>query len=105
MVAHAFYDMKAAMNLEILKFPWNCSITSATLASSDTIEFRNSPDGSTMSEHFIQQLTKVIIGSGLELRKGLNDKGQRMNLLIHPLKMKVSLMGQSSERDMMDMSK
>ena len=94
------------MNLEMLKFPWNCSITSTTLSASEAVEFGsgNSSDGS-MGEKFMQELTKVIKGSGLELKKGLNNKGQKMNLLVHPLKMKVSLMGQSSERDMMDMSK
>ena len=109
LVAHPFYDMKATMNLENLKFPWNCSITSATAGeSSDNKEFGSgkTPDGSKISDKYSELLDKAISEmSGIELMKGSNNMGKKMNLLVHPMMMKVSLMGQSSERDMMDMGK
>ena len=98
-IAHAFYDMKASMNLEMLKFPWNCSITSAT--SSEDSELADD----SISEKFIDQITASVMESGLELMKGTTNKGPRKNLLVHRITMKVQLMGKSSERDMMDMSK
>ena len=102
--------MKASMNLENLKFPWNCSITSATAGeSSEDVEFGSgkTPDGSKISDKYSELLKKAVSEmSGVELTKGSNNKmGKKMNLLIHPTIMKVSLMGQSSERDMMDMGK
>ena len=97
-IADAFYDMKASMNLEMLKFPWNCSITSAT--SSEASELA----GERMSGKFIDQLAASVMESGLELMKGTTNHGTRKNLLVHRITMKVQLMGKSSERDMMDMS-
>ena len=87
------------MNLEMLKFPWNCSITSATSSEDSGLA------DDRISGKFIDQIAASVMESGLELMKGTTNKGTRKNLLVHRITMKVQLMGKSSERDMMDMSK
>ena len=105
-VAHPFFDMKATLNLESLKFPWNCSLTSATAGESTEGADFVLPDGQKVSDKYHELLNKAVSDmSGVELMKGLNNMGPRMDLLVHPMTMKVNLMGQNSERDMMDMSK
>ena len=105
-VAHPFFDMKAILNLEELKFPWNCTLTSADVSeSSDGIPLKLS-DGSKVSDKYHEFLgTAVASMSGMKIMKGLDNKGPKMNLLVHPMTITVNLFGQSSERDMMDMSK
>ena len=105
-VAHPFFDMKAILNLESLKFPWNCSLTSATAGeASDAIAFVL-PDGSKVSDKYHELLNKAVTSmTGLALMKGLDNKGPRMDLLVHPMMMNVNLVGQSSMRDMKDISK
>ena len=106
MVAHPFFDMKATLNLESLKFPWNCSLTSATAGEATESTNFVLPDGQKISDKYQELLNKAVSDmSGVELMKGLNNMGPRMDLLVHPITMKVNLMGQNSERDMMDMSK
>ena len=104
-VASPFFDMKATLNLESLKFPWNCSLTSATAGeSTDDIIF-TLPDGQKVSDKYEELLNKAVSDiSGVELMKGLSNMGPRMDLLVHPVTMNVNLVGQHSERDMMDMS-
>ena len=41
----------------------------------------------------------------MKLMKGFDNKGSKMDLLVHPMTMDVNLVGQSSKRDMDDMSK
>ena len=105
-VANPFFDMKALLNLDSLKFSWNCSLTSATVDDSSNEIASVLPDGSKVSDKYHELLTKAVSGmSGVELMKGLNNQGPKMNLLVHPITINVNLVGQSSERDMMDMSK
>ena len=105
-VAHPFFDMKAILGLDSLKFPWNCSLTSATVGeASDAIAF-TLPDGSLVADKYQELLNKAVTSmKGMKLMKGLDNKGSKMDLLVHPMTMDVNLVGQSSKRDMEDMSK
>ena len=110
LVAETFYDLKTTMNLEMLKFPWNCSITSATMGDvAESSGDSSGADDKMIGEKFMQLLKKAVPGSGFELMKGLNSnmmkKKMHMNVLVHPLKLEVELMGQNSRRDMADMGK
>ena len=98
--------MKAILGLDSLKFPWNCSLTSATVGEdSEAIAF-TLPDGSLVADKYQELLNKAVTSmKGMKLMKGLDNKGSKMDLLVHPMTMDVNLVGQSSKRDMEDMSK
>ena len=100
-VAHPFFDMRTQLNLDVLKFPWNCSLTSATVGeASDAIVF-TLPDGSKVADKYHELLNKAVMSmTGMKLMKGLDNKGPRMDLLVHPMTMDVNLVGQHSMRDM-----
>ena len=100
-VAHPFFDMRTQLNLDVLKFPWNCSLTSATVGeASDAIVF-TLPDGSKVADKYHELVNKAVMSmTGMKLMKGLDNKGPRMDLLVHPMTMDVNLVGQHSMRDM-----
>ena len=68
-VAHPFFDMKAILGLDSLKFPWNCSLTSATVGeASDAIAF-TLPDGSLVADKYQELLNKAVTSmKGMKLK-------------------------------------